>query len=177
MTMIAAYRGTSTISRAIQWQTRSPYSHVGWLCGDGSIVEAWHKGGVRRNADLGTAHTPGTVVDLFSVRDLGTWEEMQVVMFLESTLGAKYDFGSVLRFLTRRHESPRDRAKWFCSELVYAALASIGRPPLSRTEPWEVSPGLLVRSPHLLYVRTVFTAPPGDITLTHRPLPAEAYGS
>jgi hypothetical protein len=40
-------------------------------------------------------------------------------------------------------------ARWFCSELVFAALAHAGVHLFARIEPWAVSPGLLAISPLL----------------------------
>jgi hypothetical protein len=46
------------------------------------------------------------------------------------------------------------QAKWFCSELLFAALAAVGSAPLCRIKQWQVYPGLLAYSPMLTYLRS-----------------------
>lgn len=72
-----------------------------------------------------------------------------VERFLLDELDKSYDYGSVLRFVSREQAARRDSGKWFCSELVFAALQKGGLNLLSRIEPWAVSPGLLAYSPYL----------------------------
>lgn len=152
--MIALYKGKSWLSRAIQWQTRSPYSHAAWLLKDGSVIEAWQHGGVAHNSSLSSVHTPGTTVDIYFVGGLA--DDLSEA-WLRGQIGTAYDWHSVFRFLSRRNEDAADRAKWFCSELVYCALLAGGVKALANTEPWEVSPGLLARSPLLEYIGTMTT--------------------
>src|SRR5690606_21875536 len=80
---------------------------------------------------------------------LGADEVLRLRGFLEKQTGKSYDYRMVFRFITRLQETRKSRGKWFCSELVFAALQQCGIDLLSRTEPWEVSPGLLARSPYL----------------------------
>ena len=146
MIRIALYRGTSIISRLIQWQTRSVYSHAAALLDDDSVIEAWHCGGVSHVPTLQSNHTPDTPVDIFIVRStLGQQEIYE--RFLKRQVGEKYDFQAVFRFLSRVPASKNN--KWFCSELVAAALNSAGLPPLARIYPAEVSPKLLSLSQKL----------------------------
>ena len=153
------YKGKGLISRLIQWQTRGQYSHVGLQLEDGSVIEAWHIGGVRHNAGLGTAHELGTEVDIYLVEHVTKAEKMRVLDFLKSKLGRDYDFRSVFRFLSRRGESDEDRDKWFCSELIAAAFASAGV-KLLMTNPSRISPEILSWSPRLVKLETVFTTKP-----------------
>jgi uncharacterized protein YycO len=92
---------------------------------------------------------PGEAVDLFLVDGLTETQEEDVAWFLFQQLGKPYDWTMVARFVTRRDESRASSGKWFCSELVYAAFKQAGVPLLRATEPWEVSPGLLAKSPLL----------------------------
>lgn len=140
--MILLYRGTSAISRAIQFQTRSKYSHAAWALDDGSIVEAWHSGGVRHQSSPFANHTPGTEIDVYDVPSLDPAARAAIETFLFSELGSGYDFDSVLRFLLRRAASGPSAEKWFCSELVHAALRHVGQPLLA-AEDWEIAPGHL----------------------------------
>ena len=141
---INLHRGTSLISRLIQWQTRSPYSHASLSLADNEIYESREGHGVRCLSAL----PAGERIDQFdfphsddAARCLRPW--------LISQLGKPYDWTMVLRFITREQYSREAKGHWFCSELVYAALRKIGIELLARCEPWEVSPGLLSRSPLL----------------------------
>lgn len=141
---ILAFKGKSLISKAIQWQTRSDYSHVGIELSDGTFYEAWHKGGVIVSKDYRALHTPGTPVDVYEpLFRLGDRED-DMREFLNKQVGKKYDFHSVARFLSRR-ESP-ENGKWFCSELVLVA-AEIGGLHLLNIEPWRASPRDVTISP------------------------------
>ena len=146
--MIALYQGTSAVSRLIRWRTWSDYSHAAWVCRDGSVIEAWHVGkGVRRVAGLLDQHTPGTQVDLFDVQGLDDGRRYDVETFLLAQLGKPYDFAGIMGFVAaRRVENPQ---KWFCSELIFAALQSVGIDILARIPAWKVTPGLLLLSPTL----------------------------
>jgi len=147
---IGLHRGASWISKAIRWQTRSEYSHAS-LCFSDCIIESMEGHGVR----LLGRYERGQTVDLYRVaaRDI----ERDVWQFAAAQLGKGYDWTMVLRFLTRRQESRSSTGKWFCSELVFASLQQAGVNLLERCEPWEVSPGLLAKSPLLIFDETVTT--------------------
>ena len=132
---ILGYKGKSFVSKTIQWQTRSEYSHVSIEI-DGVNYEAWHIGGVTRNKDFCVNHTPGTPVDVLHILEQ-YFSRTKLIAFLEAQLGKKYDFRGVFRFLTRR-KHPADE-KWFCSELVASAYERAGI-PLSRIRPSYLSP-------------------------------------
>lgn len=146
-----AYQGISAISKAIRWQTRSKYSHIGIELDDGSVVEAWHKGGVQHSESFRTLHTPGTKVDVYRVTlpvDVDSFEK-----WLLEQVGKQYDFRSVARFLTRR-EVPLDD-KWFCSELYGYGLWKAGGLKILNGNPSEWSPRDVAMSPFHHFVRTV----------------------
>lgn len=145
--MIAAYRGKSWVSKMIRWQTRSEYSHIAWVEPDMTTFEAWVSGGVAKNATPWSVHTPGTWIDFYNIETLTAVQYLAIREFLERTVGSQYDRRGVLRFLTRKPAVLDE--KWFCSELVFAACLAAGVELLARTEPWEVSPGMLIRSPLL----------------------------
>jgi len=172
---IALYQGTSFISRAIRWQTRSKYSHAAFLLDDGSVIEAWATpwpGRVRwvipdDNSELGTRnselsalskqHTPGTTVHLFDfVCPLTQKENQKLEYFARQDIGTPYDYKSIIRFLTR-DKGDGSKRKLFCSEQVFARCAQIGRPLLERTEAWRVPPDWIARSPHLTLTKTIIT--------------------
>jgi len=152
--IIAAYKGKSWISKAIQWQTRGEYSHVAVQTRKG-IIEAWHSPSkVRVIRDWGDGHSKGTEVDLFIVY-CSPMQEQIITEFLLGEVGKKYDFVGVLRFMSRRNKNNPDR--WFCSELVFAAFAAAGVDLLKRIQAYQVAPVTLVTSPELSLLRQVIT--------------------
>lgn len=148
---ICLHRGTSLIGRLIRWQTRSAYSHASIVTPDGWFIEAREGIGVRALSLLPNQPIPaakGEQVDKFHIE--ATHAQVRaIVAFARAQTGKPYDYTMVARFVSRRAESRASAGKWFCSELVYAALQAAGLEPLRATQPWEVSPGLLARSPLL----------------------------
>jgi hypothetical protein len=69
--------------------------------------------------------------------------------FAQAQLGKKYDYTALyaLPFVARDYSSPD---KWFCSELVFAALQEGGAVVLSRVPKHRVTPAMIYSSP-LLY--------------------------
>ena len=133
---ILAYRGKSLISKAIQWQTRSPYSHVAIEHDNLWVTEAWHVGGVAFSPDYRALHSGGTKVDVFGI-DI-KFDQRAAEDFLAKQIGKKYDFSAIARFISRRDEPADD--KWFCSELVLAAMPFLLRHiPPSHTTPRDIT--------------------------------------
>jgi uncharacterized protein YycO len=143
---VLLFKGRGAMSMAIRWQSRSIYSHTAIQLNDGSIIESWQGSGVQHK-DLDDWDD----IDAFEIvdaPDLGVELDTEgCEEFLRAQLGKGYDYTSVLRFVSRRKGGNPDR--WFCSELVFAALAHAGVNLLERCEPWRVSPGMLAWSPFL----------------------------
>ena len=139
---ILLFRGRGPVSALIRWQTRSQYSHAALLLQDGSVIEAWQGGGVRRKW-----LRDWVGVDILSVPGMTDEQWHQAIAFARAQIGLRYDWRGVFRFVSRRRAPGDDR--WFCSELVYAACRSAGVDLLRDTDPAEVSPGMLARSPLL----------------------------
>lgn len=169
---IALYQGKSFISRLIRWQTRSQYSHAAFLLDDGSVIEAWQPcvreivpaglnrlSPMRHIAALSKQHTPGTTVDIFEFcAPLSRDENRMLEHFARREVGAPYDYASIIRFCTREKDRVYGKSKSvFCSELVFACCANIGRHLLERTEPWRVPPDWIARSPLLKHDETIVT--------------------
>jgi len=175
MMKVCLYRGISLTSWAIRWRTWSVYSHASlWIDPEeresgGGEIEAWPQGaggqpgGVQRHNRLGAAHTPGTEIDLYDIQGITSLQEHAVWDFAMHQVGMRYDYHGVAGFLSRRHGA-NNTGKWFCSELVFAALAYAGVHLLRRIEPHQVDPGLLARSPLLIEAGFVF-APATDLLL------------
>jgi uncharacterized protein YycO len=138
---IALFRGRGVISTAIRWQTRSRFSHAALLDADGSIIEAWQGKGVRRHR-----LEDWQDIDIFRI-EASRLETERALSYAADQIGCGYDYLSVLRFVSRRHAP--ENSRWFCSELVFAACCHAGINLLRDTQPWEVSPGMLARSPLL----------------------------
>jgi uncharacterized protein YycO len=144
---ILLYSDPGIIGTLIRWQTRSPVNHAAILIGDDVYEATMPRVRVRRFGRR------DELAEVYAIEDLcfgpGTHGEASVRRFLLKQLGKPYDFSSVARFVTRKQERRESAGHWFCSELVYAALAKAGLRVLERSEPWEVSPGMLRRSPLL----------------------------
>jgi hypothetical protein len=122
----------------------------------------------------------GVVKALVEDREVGKKEEVDIyacpmsikqenilIEFLDKQVGKKYDWRMVIRFVpllidltpwwANRRESQKRKSmgKWFCSELVFAAIAKAGIPLFKLTEPWEVSPNMLSKSLGLYYKASV----------------------
>ena len=141
---------TSAISAAIRWITRSQYNHAAIVLRDGSVIESVEGVGVHHIPTL-PAPTGGDRIDLFEVYGLTDDQADKIEAFLKAQLGKPYDWPDIAGFLTKdQHEAIAGRDKWFCSELVFAAVAAGGINLLQRTAPYEVSPGILSLSPFLI---------------------------
>jgi hypothetical protein len=126
---------------------------------DGEVWEAWHTGGkrfwhgsVRRIESPYDGHSPGTPIDVFTVD--GDYDEAAIRAFCHSQDGKHYAFRDVAKFLTRTDASDDDNEKWFCSELVLAAVARGGLELLKGTYA-HMSPRDVSISPHLTYEKTI----------------------
>lgn len=143
---VSLHRGNAWISKLIRWQTRSVYSHAGVVLPDGKFIESREGKGVLEHDQLVVANNEE--VDLFHVM-VSDDQALLLSRFLRSQLGKPYDWTMVARFITREQETRSSTGKWFCSELVFAAFLEANVELLRDTHPWEVSPGLLARSPLL----------------------------
>ncbi len=154
MLMIGFTKSDSAMGRLIRWQTRSPWSHALLVYGPDGRSDQWQvieavagKGVIQRPFDIrGEDHQ----VTLFRVcHPRAAEHEDRVIAFAQRQVGKPYDWTMVIRFVTRKQEARESSGKWFCSEMAYAALWYNGLSLLRDTKPWEVSPGLLARSPAL----------------------------
>lgn len=140
---ILLFRGRGVLSQLIRWQQRTEFSHAAVLLYDLEIIEAWQGKGVQRKKLTSLEN-----IMVLECPGMTQQQEFDVYSFLMSQAGCGYDYLGVLRFVSRRRNTTN--SEWFCSELVYAAFLSAGIQLLARSEPWEVSPGLLARSPLLV---------------------------
>jgi hypothetical protein len=129
-------------------------------------IEAREFRGVRLTE--GVVKTWDTNVDLFAVEGCISGSRVErdptevlkrVWFWAKDELAKDYDYTMVARFVSRRQASRTESEKWFCSELVFAALRKAGIELLRDVEPWAVSPGLLAKSPLLNFVKTIGPVP------------------
>lgn len=140
---VLLFRGRGAISTVVRWQTRSVYSHAALLLPDGRILESWQGSGVRIR-EL----SDWSGIDRFRVAGITASQWGRAISFAEDQVGSGYDYISVLRFVSRRNAP--ENGRWFCSELVAAALQVAGVQLLARVDPAEVSPAMLSWSPLLI---------------------------
>ena len=157
---ILLYRGKSWVSRLIQWQTRSVYSHAAIELEGGEVYEAWPAGGVRVVSNSGERHTPGTQVDVYEVHPPKNMDinPEAVRVWLKQQVGYGYDWFAVLRFLNRRSQPAPNR--WFCSELVLFAL-NIGGVRLLNGKFSRMAPRDVAMSPYLNFLASYKTTREG----------------
>lgn len=140
-------QGTSLVSKLIQWQTRSHWSHAALLFSDDTVMEAREFIGVRKlSFEAWLTENSNTPYEVFTVV---TTEEQEVIMraWAEKQVGKPYDYVGVLRFVTRKNYEQQPDDAWWCSEYVFQDFLECGKELFDRTEAWEVPPHWLARSP------------------------------
>lgn len=161
--ILCLHRSGGFVAKLIRWQTRGKYVHASVILHHETPtllrIESMQGSGVRM---LPVPKHEDSDVDYFRV-EATKEQERKVLEFLTSQLGQDYDYKMVLRFVptlldlfwTKRRvtESRSSKRKWFCSELVFAAYQHAGISLLRETEPFEVSPDLLSRSPLLIPIK------------------------
>lgn len=145
---VCLHRGSSLVSRLIRWHSRGEYSHASIVLPDGRHFESREGKGVLCHPKF-TLTNQTEQVDRFILKQpLNEQELNYLTAYLEAQVGKKYDWPMVLGFLSRsEHEGHESGGKWFCSELVYAALLATGRPLLATHESWRIDPATLGLSP------------------------------
>jgi len=175
---MAQYRGKGILSKIVKFFTDSEYSHTAAFFPDGacfvigdrtyvipprSVVEAWAGG--CHIADYSEYHHSGVQVDLFSLKDgLTVEQEVRLGEFLVKSVGKKYDYLNVLRyipFVRLLIPTPMGtyytRTHVYCSELVLEAFASVRATLFERRPFWKIPPGLASTSPLLKFEDTLTT--------------------
>jgi hypothetical protein len=153
---VLLFRGRGFISALIRWQTRGEYSHAAFLLPDGQILESWPGAGVRIKT-----LTDCKGIDVYDVLGISPEQWESALSYAKAQVGKKYDYWSVIRFVSRRN-LPKN-AKWFCSELVFVSLVMAGFHLFERVEGSTVSPAILAITP-LLELSAVQTLEGGPLT-------------
>lgn len=143
---VLLYKTPGLVTAAIRWQTRGTVDHAALEFGGREIIEAtWPRVRRRFSRLLPRDRRSVEVYEVDATRD----QANAVRDFCLRQVGKRYDLSSVFRFVSRKQASRKAAEVWFCSELVYAGLREGGIDLFQRTEPWEVSPEMLRRSPLL----------------------------
>lgn len=140
---ILLYRGRGFISKAIMWRTWGIYSHAALLTASGTVIEAWHFGGVRE-----APFVDDPAVDKFVIRGATPAQWIMVEDYMRSQVGQPYDYLGILRFLLRLDSH---NTAWFCSELLAEAWREAGLPLLIRPS-HQISPQCIATSPLLFRI-------------------------
>jgi uncharacterized protein YycO len=149
---VSLHKAHGFFDKLIKWQTRSEYSHAAILLSENEIVEARGLHGVRQLSEF--HFKKNEEIDIYSV-EVTDEQAAKITSFVNAQLGKAYDWTMVIRFVTRKQATLGSINRWFCSEIIYAAFEQAGVDLLQQTEPWEVSPGLLSRSPLLKFEKTL----------------------
>ena len=143
MIQVALYRPVYWIDKTICFFSRGDYSHASIVLSDGSVIEAKPFDNVHHVSSVVFNRVKGSIIELYDL-NMDESQEKILVDFLNAQIGKKYDFPSVLGIiLDASREGRKQRAKWFCSELVFAALEKAGILLLERTFHWKVTPVML----------------------------------
>lgn len=151
---LAFHQGNGFISRAIRFQTRGTYSHVSIVLPSGVVIEAREFKGVQSLSKL-TPAAGDNFVDVFDInRDLPNVQNG--IEWLWRQVGKKYDYASVLRFLSRRQADKENAGNWFCSDIGFAFVQQCGLDLLRDTEPCETHPVMLSKTPFITHKQRIF---------------------
>ena len=145
---ILLFDSKGLISSLIRWQTRGTVSHAAILLPDGNVLESMQGDGVRTRSCADVDWSTAQAFDVVGMSD-SRWDA--AMKWIGSPNGAKmgdgYDYLAVFRFITRHRQPPNNR--WFCSELVFEALQSVGVNLLERIPASQVTPFDILTSPLL----------------------------
>ena len=143
------HRGVGLVSHLIQWQQRSDVSHVSIIDEDDMLIEAREWRGCVRARSLSQVQAESSSRFTVMYVEVPRSKYEAAMRFARAQLGKRYDYLSIIRFVTRHQCSRNDNGKWFCSELAFVVAKEAGVTLLQLIEPWAVSPGLFHYSPLL----------------------------
>lgn len=120
----------SVFIRLFTW---SSWSHVAFICKDGTVIEAVGFGGVRRATFNQVTHTSYR----YAIVEMKLGDPVEFEKALVTQIGKKYDFIAALGIgLNRKWRNP---AKWVCSELIAWGFEQINKPLFREEEVVKVS--------------------------------------
>ena len=159
---VLLYKKTGIVASLIRWQTRGPDSHAAIVVVNVGVDSGRWYNPVLWEADAGKKTGPRQLEPADFKKGVvwyspGEYEKKTVEgmeAWLDTQNGKPYDYSMIVRFVTRQDEARGSSGKWFCSELVTAALYRLGARPFNpeRCRPWMVSPNTLRLSPLLVAI-------------------------
>ena len=155
---ILLYKGTSWMSKLIQWKTGSLYSRVSVVVGaEMNLAIESNTGSQAGVRALDLRKLDAKEIDIFRVKPENSFKKEQVISYLVNCLGAPYDIWgvtwlAVLKIFGQQETANRFQISkdYFCSELVFEAFASAGLDIVPQIGHGDItSPGDISRSPLL----------------------------
>ena len=143
---ILLFKNQGFISKLIKFFTRGQYNHAAILTSNNIVYEAIVTNGVRKiklQDKIEESIKNNTKIDYFRFKNqIPPDKERVIICFLEKQLGKKYDFNTMIGFLTySTRQNRKDLGRWICSELVAAACEKFE--PLLICEPFKISPEMI----------------------------------
>jgi hypothetical protein len=131
-------------SKIISAATFSKWSHIEFYFGPTVIGSSGHYGGVAEHSTQWLLSS----LDYYEICSIEVPRADLAEEFVRAQLGKKYDYSALyaLPFIDRDWSTPD---KWFCSELVAAALEVGGVNMFRRTPVNRVTPAMIYTSPLL----------------------------
>lgn len=111
------------------------WGHCGLVTPQGTVIEAVAFGGVVESS----LHHAQARASKWAIVEVECPDPVAAVAFARQQLGKPYDWGGIFGMVAREPWARDDR--WFCSELVEAALAAGGRRRF-RVETHRVTPAM-----------------------------------
>lgn len=151
---LAFFRGSGLTSKAIEWFSAGPFSHVAAFWSPTELLDSRADvvGGVLpgvRIRPIAAEPDPHTVLALHvSQGQYGLWQG-----FLRAQIGKPYDKPGIFGFATGRDW--REPDSWFCSELQAAALEHAGICPPLFAPANKITPSGLAVVMSALHAKTV----------------------
>ncbi len=155
---ILLYKGTSFVSKLIQWKTQSLYSHVAVVVeADTNLAIESNTGSRSGVRALDLRKLDAKIIDVFRIKAGHPFRKEEVISYLVDSLGSHYDYPGVLFLgalkalnLKKQANSWQKKKDYFCSELVYEAFSSAGLDIVPQIGQSDItSPGDISRSPVL----------------------------
>jgi uncharacterized protein YycO len=133
--------------KLIRIGTRSDWNHVDLLFSDGTLIGAT-SAGVQKLTLEKRIYNSSYRTYAYRIDEVEVKDEQKVYEFAMAQLGKTYDYTAVFAFLLPWRANWNANRRWFCSELVAAAIVA-GGTTIARMDMHRVTPGFLDTSPLL----------------------------
>ena len=146
------------MSKIIQWNTQSLYSHVAVVVGvEMNLAIESNTGSQSGVRALDLRKLDAKTVDAFRIKPQHAFKKEDVISYLIASLGSNYDYPGViwlgaLKLLNLKEKANEFQSSkdYFCSELVFEAFAAAGLDIVPQIGHADItSPGDISRSPLL----------------------------